>query len=345
MVLNMKKYLEKLSQHESLSQEEMLDAAQLLFSDEITDSEMAAFLIALKSKGETAEEIASLTAVLRQKAIPLKVQFDHVMDNCGTGGDGSQSFNISTASAFVLAGAGIKVAKHGNRSVSSKTGSADVLEELGVNLQLNTQGIEERLNEIGIAFLFASTVHPKLARIMKIRKELKISTVFNFTGPLTNPIQLDSQLVGINRREMLDLFASVLDKLGRRRALVINGAGYMDEASLQGSNSMILLENGKKTHFTLSPEDVGLPYYTNEMIRGGEAKENADIMLRILHGEKGAYRDTVLLNAGLGMYANGKTDNVREGIAMAKESLDSGRAFKKLEALIHFDTYKKAGVM
>ncbi|WP_028392998.1 anthranilate phosphoribosyltransferase [Bacillus cihuensis] len=341
----MKKYLEKLSQHESLSQEEMLDAAHLMFTDEITDSEMAAFLIALKSKGETADEIASLASVLRKKAISVNGQFDQVMDNCGTGGDGSQSFNISTASAFVLAGAGIKVAKHGNRSVSSKTGSADVLEALGVNLHLTSQEIEERLEAIGIAFLFASKVHPNISRIMKIRKELKISTVFNYTGPLTNPVQLDSQLLGINKREMLDLFASVLDKLGRRRALIINGAGYMDEASLQGTNSMILLENGKKTHITLNPEDVGLPYYTNDMIRGGDARENADIMLRILHGEKGAYRDTVLLNAGLGIYANGKTDNVREGIAIAKESIDSGRALQKLEALIHSDTYKKAGVM
>lgn len=345
MVFNMKKYLEKLSQHESLSQEEMLDAAHLMFTDEITDSEMAAFLIALKSKGETADEIASLASVLRKKAISVNGQFDQVMDNCGTGGDGSQSFNISTASAFVLAGAGIKVAKHGNRSVSSKTGSADVLEALGVNLHLTSQEIEERLEAIGIAFLFASKVHPNISRIMKIRKELKISTVFNYTGPLTNPVQLDSQLLGINKREMLDLFASVLDKLGRRRALIINGAGYMDEASLQGTNSMILLENGKKTHITLNPEDVGLPYYTNDMIRGGDARENADIMLRILHGEKGAYRDTVLLNAGLGIYANGKTDNVREGIAIAKESIDSGRALQKLEALIHSDTYKKAGVM
>ncbi|MBA9025019.1 anthranilate phosphoribosyltransferase [Peribacillus huizhouensis] len=341
----MKKYLEKLSQHESLSQEEMLDAAHLMFTDEITDSEMAAFLIALKSKGETADEIASLASVLRKKAISVNGQFDQVMDNCGTGGDGSQSFNISTASAFVLAGAGIKVAKHGNRSVSSKTGSADVLEALGVNLHLTSQEIEERLEAIGIAFLFASKVHPNISRIMKIRKELKISTVFNYTGPLTNPVQLDSQLLGINKREMLDLFASVLDKLGRRRALIINGAGYMDEASLQGTNSMILLENGKKTHITLNPEDVGLPYYTNDMIRGGDARENADIMLRILQGEKGAYRDTVLLNAGLGIYANGKTDNVREGIAIAKESIDSGRALQKLEALIHSDTYKKAGVM
>jgi anthranilate phosphoribosyltransferase len=338
----MKQFLEKLSQHENLTEIESEEAARLLFSNDISDSEMAAFMMALKAKGESAEEIAGLVNVLRQHAKTVVPRSEEVMDNCGTGGDGSHSFNISTAAAFVLAGAGIKVAKHGNRSVSSKTGSADVLEALGVNLQLETEQIEELLEETGLTFLYAPSVHPHIARIMKIRKELKISTVFNFTGPLTNPVALHSQLLGINRRDKLTLFAEVLQKLGRQRAIVVNGAGFMDEASLQGENSLVLLENGKITPFTLSPEEVDLPVYPNEAIRGGDAKENADIMLRLLRGEKGAYRDTVLLNAGLGIFANGKVKTITEGISAAKESLDNGSAYAKLETLVQYGKKAKA---
>ncbi|CAH0200593.1 Anthranilate phosphoribosyltransferase 2 [Peribacillus sp. Bi96] len=337
----MKEYLAKLAERQTLTEDEMSRAAQALFSKDITESEMAAFIIALKSKGETAGEIASLVRVMRKEARSVKTSSLNVMDNCGTGGDGSQSFNISTASAFVLAGAGVKVAKHGNRSISSKTGSADVLEELGVNLYLEPDVLKEQLEENGITFLFAPSVHPNIARIMKVRKELKIPTIFNLIGPLTNPVQLDTQLMGINRRDMLELFAEVLHKLGRARAVVINGAGFMDEASLQGENSLVLLEQGDIIPFTLHPEEVGLPIYGNDAIRGGDAKQNADIMLRLLKGEKGAYRDTVLLNAGLGLYAHGTADTIKKGISMAKESLDSGLALTKLENLIAYGKRNK----
>lgn len=337
----MKEYLVKLAERQTLTEDEMSRAAQALFSTNITESEMAAFLVALKSKGETAGEIASLVKIMRKEARSVQSNCMNVMDNCGTGGDGSQSFNISTASAFVLAGAGVKVAKHGNRSVSSKTGSADVLEELGANLHLEPGMMEELLHENGITFLFAPSVHPNIARIMKVRKELKIPTVFNFLGPLTNPVQLETQLLGINRRDMLELFAEVLHKLGRKRAVVVNGAGFMDEASLQGENSLVLLDDGDIIPFTLHPEEVDLPVYGNEKIRGGDAKENADIMLRLLKGEKGAYRDTVLLNAGLGLFAHGTATTIKQGIIMAEESLDSGSAFAKLENLIAFGNRNK----
>lgn len=340
----MKLFLEKLSERATLSEEEMQLAAEALFSEEITDSEIAAFLIALKSKGESAEEIASLVQVLRKKALTVNHHFDNVMDNCGTGGDGSQSFNVSTASAFVIAGAGIKIAKHGNRSVSSKTGSADVLEQLGVDLHAAPSQIEEMLDENGIAFLFAPHIHPKMARIMKIRRELKIATVFNLIGPLTNPVELTSQLLGVYRKDMLDPFAKVLKTLGRKRAVIVNGAGNMDEASLQGTNSLVLLENGDITGFTLHPEEVGLPVYDNGAIKGGDAKENSEILLNVLKGEKGAYRDTVLLNAGLGIYANGKALTIEEGIASAKESINSGKALEKLETLISYNK-SKSGVI
>ncbi|MFJ7638749.1 anthranilate phosphoribosyltransferase [Peribacillus sp. NPDC097264] len=337
----MKEYLVKLAERQTLTEDEMSRAAQALFSTDITESEMAAFLIALKAKGETAGEIASLVRVMRKKARSVHSTSLNVMDNCGTGGDGSQSFNISTTSAFVLAGAGVKVAKHGNRSISSKTGSADVLEELGVNLYLEPGMVKELLEENGITFLFAPSLHPNSARIMKVRKELKIPTVFNYLGPLTNPVQLETQLLGINRRDMLELFAEVLHKLGRKRAVVIHGAGSMDEASLQGENSLVLLEEGDIIPFTLNPEEVDLPIYGNEEIRGGDAKENADIMLRVLKGEKGAYRDTVLLNAGLGLFAHGTAPTIKKGISLAKDSLDSGSALAKLENLIAYGNRNK----
>ena len=337
----MKSYLAKLAERQTLTEDEMSRAAQALFSTDITESEMAAFLIALKAKGETAGEIASLVRVMRKEARSVQPNCVNVMDNCGTGGDGSQSFNISTTSAFVLAGAGVKVAKHGNRSISSKTGSADVLEELGVNLFLEPEMMKELLEENGITFLFAPSIHPNSARIMKVRKELKIPTVFNLLGPLTNPVQLETQLLGINRRDMLELFAEVLHKLGRKRAVVVHGAGSMDEASLQGENSLVLLEEGDIIPFTLHPEEVNLPIYGNEEIRGGNAKENADIMLRVLKGEKGAYRDTVLLNAGLGLFAHGTASTIKKGISLAEESLDSGSALLKLENLIAFGNRNK----
>jgi anthranilate phosphoribosyltransferase len=267
------------------------------------------------------------------------------MDNCGTGGDGLKTFNISTTSAFVLAGAGIPVAKHGNRSVSSKTGSADVLEYLGVNLNLPPEVSEELINEVGIAFLFAPHVHPKTKRIVKVRKDLRIPTIFNLIGPLTNPVELESQLLGIYRRDLLNVFAEVLKTLGRKRAVVLNGAGYMDEASLEGENYLAILENGSIKNQTIHPEEVGLSVYDNEAIKGGDPDVNADILLRVLKGEKGAYRDAVVLNAGLGIFANGKVSSIQEGIHMAKETIDSGAALEKLEQLIEQSNAYKVEVI
>ncbi len=311
-------------------------AAAELFREDISDSEIAAFLVALKAKGETAGEITEIVQVLREHALPFTKQVPGVMDNCGTGGDGSKSFNISSTSAFVIAGAGVKVAKHGNRSVSSRTGSADVLEHLGIRLELPKSVLEKQLEEVGISFLFAPHVHPSLIRIMKVRKELNIPTIFNLIGPLTNPIHLDYQLLGIYQRESIDLFAEVLSRLNRKRAVIVNGAGFMDEASLQGENHLALIEKGKITRFMLRPDEVGLPSYQNSKIQGGDAKENARILLDVLNGKKGAYRDTVLLNAGLGIYASGICESIQMGVSMAKESIDSGKALSKLEGLIQY---------
>ncbi|MED4311185.1 anthranilate phosphoribosyltransferase [Heyndrickxia coagulans] len=330
----MKPYLEKILAQEGLTFEEMREASRALFSDEVTEGEMGAFLAVLKCKGETAEEIAGLVEVIREKAVPVPCNVPGLMDNCGTGGDGSHSFNISSTSAFVLAASGVKVAKHGNRSVSSQTGSADVLEKLGISLSFPAEEIEALLREIGIVFLFAPKVHPALGKMMKIRKDLRIPTIFNLIGPLTNPMNLETQLLGLYRRDMLGTMAEVLGRLGRKRALVVNGAGYLDEASLSGENHFALLDGGKITTFTLTPEQVGLPYYPLEAIRGGDAQKNSDILLSVLKGEKGAYRDTVLFNAGLALFAAGRAETVKEGIQIAEQAIESGAALEKLHALI-----------
>ncbi|GAM15885.1 anthranilate phosphoribosyltransferase [Mesobacillus selenatarsenatis] len=340
----MKYYLEKLVEGKSLLEIEMEEAVQEMFTQDTTDAEIASFLTGLKSKGETAEEVSGLVKAIRKHALNFTKNIPNVLDNCGTGGDGSKSFNISTTSAFVIAGAGITVAKHGNRSVSSKTGSADVLEALGVSLDFSPEATEEILEQNGIAFLFAPHVHPKLKQIMKVRRDLKIPTIFNLIGPLTNPVQLDYQLLGIYRRDLLDKFAHVLANLNRKRAIVINGAGGMDEASLAGENEMVIVSDGEIRHTRLKPEEVNLPVYDNSRIRGGDARDNADILLQVLKGKKGAHRDTVLLNAGLGIYTAGKAESILQGVDLAAESIDSGRALAKLENLISISNRNKKAV-
>ncbi len=332
----MKVYLEKLMNNEDLTIKEMQYATNYCFQSDATDSEIAAFLTALRTKGESADEIAGISEVIRSHSEMNSIKLPNVMDNCGTGGDRSNSFNISTTAAFVLAGAGVKVAKHGNRSITSKTGSADVLEELGISLSFTKDHTEYLLNENNITFLFAPNVHAKLKPFTKIRQELKIPTIFNLIGPLTNPLHLDSQLIGVYQRDKLETIAKALHKLGRKRALVINGAGNMDEASLAGNNHLVLLNEGEITSFTLHPEDVGLTVYDNETIQGGDAKENADILLRVLQNEAGPYLDTVVLNAALGLFANGKTSSIKAGVEVAHESIASGAALQRLNTLIDF---------
>ncbi|UII58584.1 anthranilate phosphoribosyltransferase (plasmid) [Cytobacillus spongiae] len=341
----MKPYLQKLSSGHSLERDEMRRAVQEVFLEETTESQIACFLTLLKMKGETVDEMTALVEVLREKAMPVMSTMPDVMDNCGTGGDGSQSFNISTTSAFVLAGAGVKVAKHGNRSISSKTGSADVLEHLGISLDFQSHEIEKLLNESNIAFLYAPFVHSGLKRVMNIRKEMKIPTIFNLIGPLTNPVHLETQLVGVFRRDKLETVARVLHELGRKRAIVLNGADYMDEASLAGENHLVLLENGELTSLTLTGEDVGLPHYSMDEIRGGDARENARILQEVLEGKPGAYTDTVLLNAGIALYAHGKASTFTEGVKLARESIESGRANETYQSVVHFSRQRRKQVI
>lgn len=335
-------YLDRLMNRENLTKEEMIDVTNACFEPNTTDTEISALLTSLKMKGETADEIAGMVEVIKSKSELSTIDLTDVMDNCGTGGDRSNSFNVSTTAAFVLAGAGVKVAKHGNRSVSSKTGSADVLEHLGVSLTLNREETEQMLRENNISFLFAPHVHKTLRPFMKVRMELGLPTIFNFIGPLTNPLELETQLVGVYDRTKLETIAHSLRQLGRKRAIVVNGAGFMDEASLAGINHIALLENDEITTFTLHPEELDFPLYTNDEIVGGDAAKNAEILLSVLHNEPGPYLDTVLFNAALALFANGKADTIAECVEIARESIASGAALEKLKRLVEFSKMRKS---
>ncbi|HLS66976.1 MAG TPA: anthranilate phosphoribosyltransferase [Pseudogracilibacillus sp.] len=332
----MKDYLQKLMNNRHLTFSEIKEATNRCLTGNISDTEIAAFLTALRMKGETPEEIAGIVEVIRGKSELSSLSFTNVMDNCGTGGDRSNSFNISTTSAFVLAGAGITVAKHGNRSISSQTGSADVLEQLGVSLSFSKEQIEQILKENNIVFLFAPHVHTNLRPFMKVRNELGLPTVFNLIGPLTNPLELDSQVIGVYDRTKLKTIAESLKELGRKRAVVLNGAGYMDEASLAGENHLVLLNDGEIESLTLHPHDIDLNVYDNDAIKGGDAKRNAEILLSVLRNEPSPYLDTVLLNSAIGFYANGMAPTIKDGVQIARETIASGKALKRLETLVQF---------
>ncbi|MBE1553315.1 anthranilate phosphoribosyltransferase [Filibacter limicola] len=332
----MRKYVSIVEKNRHLMYEEMMDAAKLLFNEQTEEQEIAEFLVALSKKGETAYEVAALASVMKSFAVDLNVPQGNYMDNCGTGGDGSNSFNISTTSAFVLAGAGVSVAKHGNRKISSATGSHDVLEALGIRSDFSTEETAELLHQEGIAFLYAPNVHPKMKRIGGVRQQIGKPTIFNLVGPLTNPITLKTQFTGINRPDFIMEYASVLRMLGRDRAIVVSGAGGMDEASLAGQNAFVLLDKGDLIPFSLTADDVGLKYADPSSIRGGDAQENAAIIRAVLGGERGPRFDTVALNAGIGLFANGQAETIQEGVKQAIDSILSGRALQKLEAVVTF---------
>ncbi len=327
---------QKVQQRQHLMYEEMIEAAQWMFQQETPKDAIAQFLIALSAKGETAHEVAALATVMRSFALQVPAEAGVYMDNCGTGGDGLNTFNISTASAFVLAGAGVKMAKHGNRKISSASGSADVLEALGIHTNISIEQTLTLLETEGIAFLYAPNVHPKLKRIGEVRRALGKPTIFNLVSTLTNPVPLATQFTGINRPNFVMEYASVLQMLGRERAIVVSGPKGLDEASLAGQNTAILVDKGDLIPFALTAEDVGLHYAPLEAIRGGNADENATIMRKLLAGEQSAYFDTVLLNAAIGLFSQGTAQTVQEGVEMAKDSIFSSSALQKLEAVVAF---------
>lgn len=341
----MKPYFSQLLEGNNLSFEETKALFNACFQEDVSDTELAAILVALKMKQPTAEELAGLAEVIHTNS-PFQFELGiPAMDNCGTGGDRSNSFNISTCAAFVLAGAGITVAKHGNRRISSQTGSADVLEELGVSLNLTKSQLKYMLQENQIAFLFAQHVHPTLKQIAGVRQQLRTPTIFNLVGPLTNPVALSSQLVGVYSNEALPIVAESLKTLSRKRALVIHGAGGMDEASLQGKNRFILLEENELKEGTIHPEEIGLSVYDNQEIEGGDAKDNAKILLSVLNGEPGAYLDTVLFNAAIALFATGNVNSIKDGVEVAKDSVFSGNAKARLDALVQYSQEVKREVV
>ncbi len=332
----MRTYLEKVQQGVSLNELEMREVAEQLLSAETSKDDIAQFIQALSFKGETIEEITGLVSVLKEKAIQVPLPLGEVFDNCGTGGDGANTFNISTTASFVLAGAGLKVAKHGNRRISSTTGSADVLEELDIALDFRPDEITELLEHTNIAFLFAPFMHPNMKQIQEVRRSLGKPSIFNLIGPLTNPVELTSQLIGVYDQSRLMDLAAVSHRLGRKRSVVLTGPNGMDEASLAGENHLVLMDQGDLIPFTLNPEEVGLSPASLEAIQGGDARENARILTSVLQGKPSPYLDTVLLNAGIGLFAAGVTSTIQEGIHKARESVNSGRAHNSLHQVIAY---------
>ncbi|MGT2960421.1 anthranilate phosphoribosyltransferase [Streptococcus caballi] len=329
----MKEILTQIANRKDLSEEQVEDLFDKILQNEVSESQIAAFLMGLKTKGETAAEITGIVRALKKHATELPQPFDDAMCNCGTGGDQSYSFNISTTACFVLAAGGVRMAKAGNRSVSSKSGSADVLEALGINIAATPETLSKALKEVGLAFIFAQTMHPAMRFIGPARQALGIPTIMNLVGPLANPIDLDTQLMGLYRVELQEIAAQAMQKLGRKRALVITGPDNMDEAALYGTNTYTLLEEGKISQHSFTYEDLDMPKVELADIVGGDAKENAKILLNVLQNEASPYLETTVLNAGLGFYANGKADSIKDGVALARQLLADGSALAKLRQL------------
>ena len=331
--MNISTLLEKLMHRENLTMEESGEAMSAIMSGEATPAQIGALLVGLTMKGERPVELVGLAGTMRANAVKLSKAFDDVFDTCGTGGDRSGTFNISSAAALVAA-AGLRVAKHGNRSVSSKCGSADVYEALGVNVAASVEVVEQSLDKVGIAFFFAPTFHPSMRHAAPVRRELGVRTAFNLLGPLTNPAGAKSQLVGVPQPELTDLMARALLLLGAKRAWVVHGADGMDEMSTTGHTKVSECRNGAVSTFYVHPSDFGLPKARREDLQGGDAALNAEIVLGILAGAKGPRRDVVLLNAGASLFVGGKAGSVRKGIDGAARAIDSGAARRTLDAMV-----------
>ena len=325
--------LERLQRSEDLTCGEASGAMGLLMDGKAPASQMAALLMGLALKGERPAEIVGFARAMRERALPLPRLAGEVFDTCGTGGDGAHTFNVSTAAALVLAGAGVTVAKHGNRAVSSRAGSADVLEALGVYLEAPPEAVVDALEQARIAFFFAPMWHPSMRHAGPTRRELGLRTAFNLLGPLTNPASPTSQLVGVSRPEHTELVARALGDLGARRAWVVHGAGSLDEISTVGHTKVSELRGGTVNTFYVHPADAGLPTTERAALAGGTAGENAAMVERLLDGETGPRRDVVLLNAAASLLISDRVSSLREGMVKAAESIDRGRAKAALTRL------------
>ncbi|HZQ22814.1 MAG TPA: anthranilate phosphoribosyltransferase [Terriglobales bacterium] len=332
---------------QSLTREDARAVMSQILAGECTDAQIAALLVALHMKGETVEEIVGFAEAIRKAAAPLNLQRDStvdvsgterdaLVDTCGTGGDASGTFNISTATALVVAGAGVRVAKHGNRSVSSQCGSADVMEALGVNIGLPPARIATCLEEVGIAFLFAPAMHSAMKYVQPARRELRLRTIFNLLGPLTNPARASAQVVGVYSSDLVEKLAEALSILGLRRALVVHGEDGLDEITITGLSRVAEVRNAGVHTYDVAPEEFGLQRAPMESISGGDAAANAAIIREILGGKKSPCRDVVLLNAAAALVAAGKADHLGDALPVAVHAIDSGAAATKLSALVRF---------
>ena len=324
--------IEKLIRGADLSQEEAAQVMEEIMTGEATPAQFGAFVIGLRLKGETVDEMTGLAAVMRDKS--LKVDFSGPsVDTCGTGGDNLGTFNISTVAAFVVAGAGIAVAKHGNRAMTSKSGSADVLEKQGIKIDLGPEGVKRCMEEVGIGFMFAPRFHPAMKFAVQPRREIGVRTVFNILGPLTNPAGAKAQVLGVPTDSVGEKMVQVLQRLGSERAIVVHAEDGLDEISLNSNTSIWDLKDRSIKHYTIGPDDLGLAPASLQSLAGGLVEENADTMTEVLNGASGPRRDVVLANAAGGIVAGGKAADLREGVQVAQESIDSGRALEKLELL------------
>jgi anthranilate phosphoribosyltransferase len=332
--MNISPLLEKLMRRENLSVEESSEAMAAIMSGDATPAQIGALLVGLTMKGERPAEIVGLARTMRANAVQLTKKFDDVFDTCGTGGDRSGTFNISSAAALVAAAGGLRVAKHGNRSVSSQCGSADVYEALGVDIAADPAVVERSLETVGIAFFFAPTFHPSMRHAAPVRRELAVRTAFNLLGPLTNPAGTRHQLVGVPHSELTELIARALLLLGSERAWVVHGADGIDEMSTTGHTKVSECRDGAVSTFYVHPSDFGIPKSERRELQGGDAATNAAIVRGVLGGEKGPRRDVVLLNAGASLFVGGKASSVREGIERAAHAIDSGAARATLDAMV-----------
>ena len=324
--------IEKLIRGADLTQEEAAQVMEEIMTGEATPAQFGAFVIGLRLKGETVDEMTGLAAVMRDKS--LKVEFEGPsVDTCGTGGDDLGTFNISTTAAFVVAGAGIVVAKHGNRAMTSKSGSADVLEKQGIKIDLGPEGVKRCMEEAGIGFMFAPRFHPAMKFAAQPRREIGVRTVFNILGPLTNPAGAEAQVLGVPTDSVGEKMVQVLQRLGSKRAIVVHAEDGLDEISLNSNTNVWELKDRSIKHYTIGPDDLGLAPASLQSLAGGSVEDNADTMTEVLKGASGPRRDVVVANAAGGIVAGGKAADLREGVQVAQESIDSGRALEKLELL------------
>ncbi|MCP4692650.1 MAG: anthranilate phosphoribosyltransferase [Desulfobacterales bacterium] len=328
--------LQRIVQGVNLTEEQMSEMIMDIFSGDLTDAQIGAFMAGLAAKGETFEELAGAAKAMRRKALRIQTSASTVVDTCGTGGDGAKTFNISTTTALVTAGCGVTVAKHGNRSVSSQCGSADLLEALGVKIDVYPEIVEEAVEEIGVGFLFAPVYHGAMRFAAKARKEVGIRSIFNMLGPLTNPAGANCQLLGVYAPELTEMFAEALRMLGAKRALVVHGHDGLDEISVCAATRTSELNDGQVRTYDILPEKYFGQTADPAALVGGDPERNAEITRAILKGEKGPCRDVVLLNTAAALMAAGKAEGLQEGIGLAESAIDTGAALEKLDALISF---------